>query len=584
MRKVLIFILAVLALLSVVVGAYVWLNDLVISLYGYRSPLKGTPPLTEDLSRPLTSQVVLVLIDGLRHDTALQMPNLNLLRQQGASATLTAVPPSNALTAWTTIVSGAGPEINDAPTFDPSLEWISPIAVDHLFAAANRAGLRSGLAGSQRWAKLIPPEFFYTQFFVNGGHAADDEQVIDNALVFMKEFQPDLLLVHLQQVDEAGQKHGATSEEYRQAAARCDEHIGSLVENMDLRHSVLLVVSSYGHLDAGGHGGDEAVLLNTSFVMTGQNVLPGDYGKVRQTDIAPAIAALLGTPVPSAAQGSMQVEMLTMNAVDRAEKLVALASQRARLGSIYLYSIGQGPLRETAEGDMLVAVSSLQVKNYESAAELAALSVQQTDKEMLRARRSQMWKERTQRAAPLVALVLIFLWIMWLSRSRRTALSLGKASIAVATYHALFLWQGNRYSFTHIPAEGLAATFTPSLQRAVAAVGIGALLIVWREWGKKERSIFAVVMRSYGYAGLQLYLIALLVGVCTWWNGSQFSWYLPDFTIAYIQYAALMQAMLVGMVAVLLPIPVVILQRALLAISTRYSPTARRRQGAAHSR
>ncbi len=584
MRKVLIFILSVLALISVVVGAYVWLNDLVISLYGYRSPLKGTPPPTEDLARPLTSQVVLVVIDGLRQDTSLQMPNLNLLRQQAAHATLTAIPPSNALTAWTTMVSGAGPEINDAPTFDPSLEWISPIAVDHLFAAANRAGLHSGIAGSLRWEKLIPPELLYTRFFVDAGNAAADEQVIDNALVFLKEFQPDFLLVHLQQVDEAGQKHGANSVEYREAAARCDEYIGSLVENMNLRRSVLLVVSSFGHLDAGGHGGDETVLLNTPFVMTGQNVLPGDYGEVRQSDITPTIAALLGTPVPSAAQGSMQVSMLTMDAVDRAEKLVALASQRARLGSIYLYSIGQGPLRETAEGDMLVAVSSLQVKNYESAAELASLSVQQTDKEMVRARRSQIWKERTERAVPLAAVVLVFLWILWLSRSTRTALSLATAMLAVTTYHALFLWQGNRYSFTNIPTEGLAATFAPSLQRAVAAVGIGALLIVWREWAQRERSAFAVVMRTYGYAGLQLYLIALAIGVCSWWNGSQFTWYLPSFTIAYVQFAALMQAMLVGMLAIVLPIPVVVLQRVLLAVSARYSPAARRVQRAARSK
>ncbi len=584
MRKVIIFIVSVLALISVVAGAYVWLNDLVLSVYGYRSPLKGTPPPTEDLGRPLTSQVVLVVIDGLRLDTSLQMPNLNLLRQQAAYAALTADPPSNALTAWTTIVSGAGPEINDAPTFDPSLEWISPIAVDHLFAAANRAGLRCGVAGSQRWEKIIPPKLLYTRFFVDAGNAVADEQVIDNALVFLQEFQPNLLLVHLQQMDEAGQMYGAASDEYRQAAARCDEHVGSLVENMNLRRSVLLVVSSHGHLDAGGHGGDEVVLLNTPFVMTGENVLPGEYGEVKQIDIAPIIAALLGTPMPSAAQGSMQAGMLTMDAVNRAEKLVALASQRARLGSIYLYSIGQGPLLETAEGDMLVAISSLQIKNYESAAELASLSVQQTDKEMVRARRSQIWKERTQRAVPLAVVVLIFLWILWLSRSNRTALSLAKAMVATAAYHALFLWQGNRYSFSHIPAAGLAATFAPSLQRAAVAVGIGAVLIVWREWAQKERSVFAVIMRSYGYAGLQLYLIALLIGACTWWNGSQFSWYLPSFTVAYVQFSALMQALLVGMIAIVLPVPVVVLQRLLLAISARYSPAARRARRAASSR
>ena len=151
MRKAVLIILTITLLCSVAAAAYTWVNALVNSIYGYRSPLKGNPPLTEQVNRRLTSQVVLVLIDGLRYDTSLQMPYLNTLRKQGAHARLLSQPPSTAQPAWTALISGTGPETNDAPLFDRDYEWIPPIAVDHLFAALNRAGVSTGIAGFHWW-------------------------------------------------------------------------------------------------------------------------------------------------------------------------------------------------------------------------------------------------------------------------------------------------------------------------------------------------------------------------------------------------------------------------------------------------
>jgi len=581
-RKVLLIVLVILAFCSIAIVAYTWVNDLVDSIYEYRTPLKGTPPPTQNINRPLTSQVVLVLIDGLRYDTSQQMPNLNLLRTQGAHAVLTSCPPSNAQSAWTTIVSGTGPEINDAPLFDHGLEWIVPVATDHLFAAIDRAGLTSGITGSQRWEKLVPTDLLYTTYFVDAEDA--DEQVLENALVFLDEFRPNFLLVHLQQIEAAGREHGGASPEYYQAALQCDVHIRSLAAHLNLQRSVLLVASSYGHLDAGGHGGDEAIVLHTPFVMVGQNVLPGDYHKLGQIDLAPTIAALLGIPMPSAAQGRMQVDMLKMNSVDKAEKWVSLASQRARLGSIYLLSIDEGPLPESAEGDMLVALSSLQIKNYESATKLASLSVHQTDRDMVKARRARIWKERMQRAVPVALVLLIPLWIIWRSRGKRTAWSALAALLAAALYHALFLRQGNTYSFSQMPVDGLAAILDPSLRRAAIAMAVGAVFIIWRTWYERERSIFAVIMRAYGYTALQLYFVGLVIGAITWWNGLHFRWYLPNFTVAYVHFAVLMQAMLSAAMATLLPVGVVVLQRGLLVITDHFASASGKGQKVAHSR
>jgi hypothetical protein len=567
MRKAFLVILAIVVLFAVAAVAYAWVNALVNSIYGYRSPLKGSPPLTEDISRPLTSQVVLVLADGLRYDASLEMPYLDTLRKQGAHARLLSSPPSTTQPAWTTLISGAGSETNDTPLFDRDYEWIRPIVVDHLFGALARTGATAGITGFHWWEKLVPPDDLYTKYYVSTEGDAADRQIVDRATRFLEVFRPNFLLVHLRQIDVAGLEHGAASTEYQQAALRCDEYIRQLASNMNLKRSVLVVVSSHGHLGAGGHGGEEEITLTTPMVMVGENVRVGDYGVLAQTDLTPTMAALLGTPIPSAAQGRMRVDMLRMDRADQAEKLVALASQRVRIGNVYLGSIGRGGLSETAEGDMLVALSSLQVKNYDSASELASLAIQQADREMAQARNSRQWRERTQRGVPLAAAAFVPLWMLWHNRSKRTAWSMLAALLSAALYHALFLQQGNAYSFSRIPSGGLAATLGPSLEWAAIALAAGALIVTLMTWRQQERSIFAVVMQTYVYVALQLYFIGLLIGACTWWNGPLFTWYLPSFTVAYVHFVALMQAMLIAAMATVLPLVVVVVQRGLLAAS-----------------
>lgn len=567
MRKAVLLLLTLLALCVAFVATGLWVNALVLSIYGYRTPLKGTPTFNEDVTRPLASQVVMVVVDGLRYDTSFQMPYLNSLRLQGSYARVVATPPSNLQTAWTTLLTGASPEINDAPFFDREYELITPIAIDNIFTALHRAGFTAGIVGFHWWEKLVPQDLLYVKYFVDTQDDAADRQVVEHAATFLQEFQPHFLLVNLRQVDVAGQQYGASSEQYRQAALRCDEYIHTLAMNIRLEQSVLIILSSRGLLDSGGCGGDEPVVLNTPLVMIGQNVVSGDHGTIAQVDLAPTLAAILGTPMPSIAQGILRTEMLKMEPVDKAEKWLALAHQRYRLGNMYLYSIGQGLLSETAQGDMLVAASSLQVKNYASAANLASLSVEQTDLEMRRARRARLWKERTQRALPFVGCAVVPLWLVWRKRSWRVVWNLIAGALAAAGYHILFARQGNLYSFSDIPSGGFAALLQPSVKRALVCLAVGGLIIVWRTWHERERSAFAVMLSSYGYGLLQLYFVGLLLGACAVWNGLRFTWYVPNLTIAFAQIVTLMQAMSIAALSIPLPIPVLILQKGLLALS-----------------
>jgi hypothetical protein len=116
--------------------------------------------------------------------------------------------------------------------------------------------------------------------------------------------------------------------------------------------------------------------------MVGRGVIQGDLGDIEQTDVAPTIAALLGAAAPSATQGRILTAALEMTVEQRTEKLVSMAHQRIALGNLYLSSIGQGELSDVAPGDAAVAQSSIDVQNYESAAQLASYAIDQVDSEM----------------------------------------------------------------------------------------------------------------------------------------------------------------------------------------------------------
>ena len=82
-------------------------------------------------------------MDALREDTSRQpdvMPFLDQLRGQGAWAVMHSQPPSYSEPAWTTLATGAWPEINDAPPINLEYDQLWPWTQDNIFAMAKRAG------------------------------------------------------------------------------------------------------------------------------------------------------------------------------------------------------------------------------------------------------------------------------------------------------------------------------------------------------------------------------------------------------------------------------------------------------------
>ncbi len=557
MKKAWPIVLSLILLAAIAYGAFQWAFGLMGSFYAYRSPLRGSLP-PGDQTDPLARQVVLVVVDGLRDDVSQDMPFLNQLRRQGAWAQAIGHPPSFSQPTWTTLVSGAGPEISDAPLLNvENRADIRPITVDTLFSEAHRAGLTAGLAGYDWWERMVPAEVRYAEFFVAGEDAAADREVLDAARRFLANFRLNFLLVHFDQVDLAGHEHGGASPEYAQAARRVDDALRDIAGAMDLRRSVLIVTADHGHLDRGGHGGGEPVVLTTPLVMVGPVVEPGRYEPVDQTDVAPTVAAILGLAFPGAAQGRVRYEMLRLDEAQRAEKEVALAQQRVALGARYLSSIGRGPLTEESGGDVVVARSSLAVKNYASAYRLADIAVAQIDEEMAEARAGRIADEQRRRQPLAIAVVAIPILIWLWRRSRRTLALTVAAFVSVSTCIALLVRQGGPYSLSGV--TGLTPFLLGIAGRVGLSLAVGAVLVLLWLLIEGERSAWRVAGAVYAFSFIVIYLWGLVAATGYVLVGRGLTWYVPDLLVVFLYLLALLQIMLTAALSLLLPLPVVVL-------------------------
>lgn len=277
-------------------GDYQW--DRVVE---YRSPYRFDLPPVPETPR-LADRVLLIIVDGLREDVARDLPTFRELGEEGSFLVAHSVQPSLSYPGWTALATGAPPEISGVTT-----NWYEGrVEVDDLFASADRAGLTAAVAGDEGWGELFP-DVEHTAL-VPDEPDDSDPRVVRRSLRMLEELAPDLLVVHLSDVDKRGHETGV-KEPYLAAAQRADEIAGRLVEAAGSGTAVVLT-SDHGHVDVGGHGGPEPEATRTPLVLAGDGLVPGAMGEVAQEDVAPVIAALLGIGRPAHAVGELRVELL----------------------------------------------------------------------------------------------------------------------------------------------------------------------------------------------------------------------------------------------------------------------------------
>jgi len=101
-----------------------------------------------------------------------------------------------------------------------------------------------------------------------------------------------LVFVHVLRVDTMGHRVGRASPAYAATAGEADAILGTLVAAApDARW---FAISDHGHLDGGGHGGEERELRRVQGCIAGPGIDRGHGGPVHVVDVARAIADSVG--------------------------------------------------------------------------------------------------------------------------------------------------------------------------------------------------------------------------------------------------------------------------------------------------
>ncbi|MBN1221289.1 MAG: alkaline phosphatase family protein [Anaerolineae bacterium] len=259
-------------------------------------------------------RVVIISIDGLRPDAWEQAdtPILDALRLKGAFTDVAqTVVPATTLIAHASMLGGMTPEKHGIywNVYDPSLGLINGPT---LFSEAHNAGLRTAMvAGKPRLAHIVLPNSVDNYNYA--GYT--DQQTVEAALAVIQTGLPDVLFIHLPNVDSVGHAAGWMSAEQLTTVSIADGLVGELVAAIDAGGylpGTLLVITA----DHGGHGfehGDAPEDIIVPWLAVGPGVPAGltlQPGLMIYDTAATALYAL-NLPIPPTWDGRPVLEIFT---------------------------------------------------------------------------------------------------------------------------------------------------------------------------------------------------------------------------------------------------------------------------------
>ncbi len=558
--------------------AYVSLSSFV----GYSPPVTSLPPARSAAGQ--SAGVVLVVVDGLRYDSSLQMPYLNQLRGQGAEFISEVTPPSLSLPAWTTLVTGATPDASGVTT-----NWHQgPVRVESLFDALRRSGRKSGVVGSATWSDLFPGLIDVRRYVYGPGEsptadrtipaaygrdvASDlgaDASVVRASAALLKGESgpvPEFLVIHLLGVDELGHAYGGQSEQYDQGIANVDSLLEEITGAMDLSRQTLVVTGDHGQLARGGHGGAEPEVVRTPLVLVGKGIArPRTAGRapavVPQADVAPTLAVLLGVGIPAEGVGRPLFSALALDAATRAEWGVDALLARRERALAYSDALGVTP-PDPSIG--LSARNALAGRLYAQAASDADDGIDELDLWAASALDQRLGTDQLARLPVGLLGLAIPIAAAFLLRPRKETLQgLPFGLVYVAAFWVVFVWRGYGISLSALDRADSVQGFVADvgLSAAVLALLLGGIVTLAYHFSGRQVTLNVVTRYLFWSATFLVWQVAVYYVL----YGATYRLYLPDTTLALVYFVDLLQ--LVGL-AIATPLAL-----GLAALVVRLAPT-----------
>lgn len=480
-------------------------------------------------------RVVLVIIDGLRLDVTDVMPGYQTLRQYGADMVAVTGQPSLSYPTWTTILSGADPDISGVTT-----NWFEgAVPVETVIDTTLAADRRVVVSAPEDFATLYEADRAQGTFF----HPWTTEYMagtyVDEAIALARRTDPALIVVHQPDTDDAGHYHGGTSAEYVAMAQRIDSEVMRLVEAFRDERTLFVITSDHGHVDEGGHGGWEEAVVQVPALFVGR-AAPLERDAISQADIAPTIAAFLGTAIPAHAEGRVRAELLPDGAVD----LRVADAHALEFAGRYLTALGE-PVERLGE-----ARTAPQAETVLAAVRAERLAAERAD--------------RLPLALGLGAVALLAIAVPFAFSWRAGLAALTGVLGYYLVYNTLFfIVRGHQWSLSAFNTEELVERFFYTRMAEAALAGIAAAAIAAVVYplvrdhpkGPHERGYLGGWL-ALGPATLLAVVATLGVQVAwfVWAWGLDIVWRLPDMRWGFKYHLDLVQIVGLGAVALLVPV------------------------------
>ena len=257
--------------------------------------------------------VVIISIDGLRPDAIEQTdtPTLDALRAQGAYSPMAqAVLPSVTLVNHASMLGGMSPAKHGIywNSNDPDLGKINGPT---LFSVAHEAGLSTAMVvGKPKLEHLALPDS--VDNYVYAGFT--DRQVVNEAVAVIETSMPDLLFIHLPDVDSAGHTFGWMSLGQLLALNLTDGLIGEIVAALEtqgyLDQTLLIITADHGG-SGFKHGSDSPEDMTIPWLAVGPGVPAGItlQSEIVTYDTAATALVALGLPIPQTWDGQPVMEI-----------------------------------------------------------------------------------------------------------------------------------------------------------------------------------------------------------------------------------------------------------------------------------
>jgi predicted AlkP superfamily pyrophosphatase or phosphodiesterase len=255
--------------------------------------------------------IIVIGVDGLSVDAVktAKMPNLQKLVSH-AAWTLQArgVMPTLSSPNWASVIDGAAPEqhgITSNGYFRHMME-IEPVCRDSegmfptIFQILRTQRPTSRIAIFHDWSGFADLVEKHAPDVMQ--HERGAAHTTAAAIEYWQRNHPDLMFVHLDNVDHAGHDSGWESRAYYQAAEEADQYIGQIVamleEQSALDSTYVLVTSDHGGKGR-GHGKNSLAEIQIPWILSGPEVAPGQVASAVYTyDSAATIAWILGIHPP----------------------------------------------------------------------------------------------------------------------------------------------------------------------------------------------------------------------------------------------------------------------------------------------